>query len=154
MSRNRLYVRSSVIVITVCAVIFVSAILIAGQQPAIESIADTGLVITKIEDQVSLLKWVGGAIITALTGTIAVLYRSLEKANVDSREQFKISMEKREEILNRTLESNHALNEAMKSLLDANRVQSVDMKESFDCIHVEMSSIKDRLPKSKKVEMV
>jgi hypothetical protein len=154
MSRNRLYVRSSVIVITVCAVIFVTAVLIAGQQPAIDVTTDTGLVITKIEDQVSLLKWVGGAIITALTGTIAVLYRSLEKANIDSREQFKVSMEKREEILNRTLESNHALNEAMKSLLDANRVQCVEIKENFDCLHTEVAGIKDRLPKGKKAETV
>ena len=61
--------------------------------------------IQTMEGTITLLKWVGGAIITGLVSGIGLLYRALEKANSTIRDDLVAGMEKRAALLAQSIET-------------------------------------------------
>lgn len=56
-------------------------------------------IVHSLQEQILLLKWMGGLIVTSLVGAIGLLYRALEKANAVSRSDLIQGIGRREELL-------------------------------------------------------
>lgn len=75
---------------------------------AIQAIGETDHhdeVVSALQDSITLLKWVGGGIVTALVSAVGLLYRSLEKANLQSRQDILDQLKSREELVTQCLTS-------------------------------------------------
>lgn len=70
-------------------------------------------IIKSMEAQVSLLKWIGAAIVSSLAAAVGLLYRELVKANEISRGDLVQGIKRREEILE---ENQKAVNESKLAL--------------------------------------
>ena len=75
-------------------------------------------VVRSFENQISVLKWIGIAIITSLVGAIGLLYRSLEKSNNNSRNDLIEGIKRREKILEASQKTIQSSNDALHALSD------------------------------------
>lgn len=89
-------------------------------------------VIRAYESQVSIIKWIGGLIVTSLSASIAILYRSLETANNQARKDLVSGIEKREELIRAVLDSNADVIRSNDDIRKRVEDLSRDVKETQD----------------------
>lgn len=73
-------------------------------------------VVGVLQDSISLLKWVGGGVVTALVSAIGLLYRSLERSNEKARADLMDQLKKREEILTKYVSSTDQVTERVADM--------------------------------------
>ena len=102
--RRRWAARIALYLVVLCGVVFMGTVVLAGTGDAA---TDDGHVhvIAALESSISLLKWVGGAIITGLVTALGLLYRALEVANKTIREDLMNGMEKRAQLMTQAIET-------------------------------------------------
>lgn len=109
--------RFTIVLVVFLSTVFVSCIVL-GQTVSPPSITKAAhdAVVTGLEAQVGLLKYIGAAIVTSLSAAVALLYRELVKANEVSRGDLVQGIKRREEILDETKKSMYESTAAMQEL--------------------------------------
>ena len=74
------------------------------------------LIVEALNEEIALLKWIGGGIVASLATTIALLWKALEKANKSSRDDLVEGIRRREKIIETCLEGMQESTEAVKEL--------------------------------------
>jgi hypothetical protein len=95
----------------------------ADMSMAIDALANSNTdhheeVVQALTDSIGLLKWVGGGIVTALVSAIGLLYRSLEKANMQSRADIIEQLKGREELITKCLTSTDNVSEKVGDMTE------------------------------------
>ncbi len=83
---------------------------------AAEALTGDSGAVCALEDSIGLLKWIGGAIVTGLATAVGLLYRALEKSNVQQRSDLIEGLKAREELISRSLENSVKLQGQMAEL--------------------------------------
>jgi hypothetical protein len=88
-------------------------------------------IVRALAEQVSLIKWIGGGIVTSLVAAVGFLYRALERANEQSRGDLIEGIRRREILVADVVRSNgdvikeiSELGEDVKVLIHEVRVKS------------------------------
>lgn len=109
--------RITIALVTFLCIVFISC-LVLGQTvnpPTISRDAHAAIV-NSLEGQISLLKWIGAAIVSSLAAAVGLLYRELVKANEVSRGDLVQGIHRREEILDETKKSMFESTSAIQAL--------------------------------------
>lgn len=107
--RRRWAVRISLYMIAVSGLVSVGTLVMAASAEPSSSPQGYEYAIQSLENTISLLKWIGGAVITGLVSGIGLLYRALEKANTTIREDLTAGLQHRAELLVQAVESQNKL---------------------------------------------
>lgn len=95
-----------VLVIIVCG--SAVTLLAAASQPSPDSISwrDHQSIVLALQDQIVLIKWIGGAIVSALVSALVFLHRALDAANKQSREDLVEGIKRRERLVEEMTRTN------------------------------------------------
>lgn len=77
---------------------------------------DHEAVVRAMEKQVTLIQWIGGAIVTSLTAAVGMLFRALEKANAQSREDLVEGIKRRETLVETMIKSNNEVTMEVRTM--------------------------------------
>ena len=91
---------------------------------------DHQAIVDAMEDQVTIIKWIGGGIVTSLVAAVGFLYRSLERSSHQSRTDLIAGIHRREELVEEVVRSNtevitevSEMSEDMKAFIQEIRIR-------------------------------
>lgn len=97
---------------------------------AAQTIPSTGIspdahqaIVAALKEQVSVLKWIGGGVVSAMATTVALLFRALQEANTTSRKDLAEGIRRRETLIEAVLTSNNTLQNTVGDLVNEYRLQ-------------------------------
>jgi hypothetical protein len=117
-SSNLWALRRACYLVLVCGIATIVGTIALASDPLSASPDGYERSIQTLEETISLLKWLGGTVISALVAGIGLLYRALETANATMRRDLMEGMEKRATLMTSALEVQIKLATRIEELAD------------------------------------